>query len=439
VIPELLAELLRIPSVSADPARGADVAAALEWVAAFVRDAGGDAAVTAGTTGPIVVGEVRASAGRAGAPTVLCYGHVDVQPPDPLALWDSPPFEPAVRDGWVYARGVADDKGQLWILLEAARTLAAAGELPVDVRFVVDAEEESGGTAAPDWVAADERGADVAVVFDSSMLAGDLPAFCLGTRGTAFWHLAVRTGGRDLHSGIYGGAGLNALNAMTQALAAVLPGGDGRVPEALRAGTIPPTAAELESWTALPPGPEVLAAQGARPTDPDAAAEFYVRTWAETSLSVHGIEGGSPQLIKTVLPVLAEANLSVRLAHGQTVPAVAETLDRLLRDALPEGASMELRPIGSCEPSLVAPGERAIELARDAFERVLGRRPALTRSGGSVPFVTALAARGIPTVFTGFDVPDGNIHAPNERFRLDHLRLGLETARELFRAYAGLR
>jgi acetylornithine deacetylase/succinyl-diaminopimelate desuccinylase-like protein len=437
VIPESLDELLRIPSVSADPARDANVRAALDWVVAFVRGAGGDAAVTAGTTGPLVVGEVPASNG-AGA-TVLCYGHVDVQPPDPLALWDSPPFEPTVRDGWLYARGVADDKGQLWILLEAARSLGAAGELPVNVRFVVDAEEESGGTAAPDWVAADERGADAAVVFDSSMLAGDLPAFCLGTRGTAAWHLAVRTGVRDLHSGVYGGAALNAVHALTQALAAVIPGEDGRVPDALRAGTIPPSEEEVESWSTLPAGPDVLAAQGARPSDPRAAEEFYLRTWAETSLSVNGVEGGSPQLIKTVLPVLAEANLSIRLAYGQTVPGVTEALERLLRDALPAGAALELREVGSCEPSLVPPGHVAIELGRDVFERVLGKRPVLVRSGGSVPFVTALAVRGIPAVFTGFDVPDGNIHAPNERFRLDHLDLGLQTARELFRAYAGLR
>jgi acetylornithine deacetylase/succinyl-diaminopimelate desuccinylase-like protein len=435
---ETLFELLRIPSVSADPVHAADVDAALEWVAAFVARAGGEARLVDGSTGPLVLGELRASRSAAQAPTVLLYGHVDVQPPAPLELWDSPPFEPVVRDGWLYARGVADDKGQLWLLLEAARALAAEGALPVNVRVLCDAEEEIGGRSAADWVAVDERLADACVVFDTSMLGTGVPAFYVGTRGTAYFHLTVRTGRRDVHSGMFGGAGLNALHALVTALAAVLPRG-GRLPEPLRLGVVPPSKAELASWQGLPAGADVLAGQGVVPLDESAEAQFYLRTWGEPSLDVHGLEGGSPQLQKTVLPALAEANLSLRLAHGQDVRSIATALEALLRAAAPAGATLELELLSACEPSLVSADSLPVRLGLDAFERALGVRPVLVRTGGSLPLAPALAARGVPAIITGFDVPDGNIHAPNERFRLENFELGLAAARELLGAYAGLR
>ena len=433
-----LLDLLRIPSVSADPLHAADVQRALDWVVSFVCGAGGEAQIVGGATGSLVVGEFAASHAPERAPTVLCYGHVDVQPPAPLDLWESPPFEPTVRDGWLYCRGVADDKGQLWLLLEAARSLAAEGELPVNVRVLCDAEEEVGGQSAAAWIGEDERGADACVVFDTAMLGDQVPAFFLGTRGTAYFHLTVHTGRRDVHSGVYGGAGLNALHALIVALDGVI-ARDGRLPEALRQGSIAPSEEELASWAALASGREVLADQGVTPADERAEADFYLRTWGEPSLDVHGIEGGSPQLQKTVLPARAEANVSLRLAHGQTVETIAPVLERLLREAAPVGASVELELRSACDPSLVSPGSRAVTLGLEAFERALGIRPVLARTGGSLPLAPALAARGIPTVITGFDLPDGNIHAPNERFRLDHFELGLAAARELFRAYAGLR
>src|SRR5215475_15544918 len=184
---EPLLELLRIPSVSADPAHAGDVGRALEWVAAYVEGCGGSAEIAGG----LVVGEVRAATGG-GSPTVLVYGHVDVQPPAPLELWETPAFEPTVRDGWLYCRGVADDKGQLWLLLDAVRELAAAGTLPVNVRVLCDAEEEIGGTSAADWVGRDAQRADACVIFDTAMLQGDLPAFyrVVGTRP-----VLVRSGG----------------------------------------------------------------------------------------------------------------------------------------------------------------------------------------------------------------------------------------------------
>ena len=218
-----LAELLRIPSMSADPAHAGDVRRAAEWVAGFVRGAGGEAEVVDWQGSPLAVGELRASTGSESAPTVLVYGHFDVQPPDPLDEWHSEPFEPDVRDGWLYGRGVADDKGQLYLLLKAAAGLAAEGALPVNVRFACDGEEEVGGHSIIDLLAEDDRDADVCVIFDADMPERDVPAFYVATRGIVYMHVRVRTGERDLHSGMYGGAALNATHALVQALSGVLP------------------------------------------------------------------------------------------------------------------------------------------------------------------------------------------------------------------------
>jgi acetylornithine deacetylase/succinyl-diaminopimelate desuccinylase-like protein len=431
-----LSELVRIPSVSADPAHAGDVEQAAEWLAAFVRGAGGDAEVVRTDTHPLIVGELAASNGDA-APTVLVYGHVDVQPPDPLELWESDPFTLEERDGWLYARGVADDKGQLFMLVKAATELAAVGELPVNVRFTCDGEEETGGHQIVDFLAADERGGDAAIIFDSGMTRPGVPEFAVGTRGLVYFHLEVRTGERDLHSGVYGGAALNATHALMQTLTAVLPR-DGRLPEPLREGIVPPTEAEVAGWAELVPGPDMLANAGARPADARAAEEFYLRTTAEPSLDVHGLAGGSPVLQKTVLPVFAEANLSIRLAPGQDVETITAALDKLLHEAAPAGAEFTLTRLSAAPAGLVRPDAPAVQLGLDAFERALGRRPLLVRSGGTLPIVPALVDKGIPTIVTGFALPESNIHSPNERLLAEYLPLGIETARELFRSLAAL-
>ncbi len=433
-----LAELLRIPSMSADPAHGDDVRSAADWVAAFLRDAGGGAEVVDWQGSPLAVGELRASTGADSAPTVLVYGHFDVQPPDPLELWESDPFDLDVRDGWLYARGIADDKGQLYLLLKAAAGLAAEGALPVNVRFACDGEEEVGGHSIIDFLAGEDRAMDAAVIFDADMPARGVPAFYVATRGIVYMHLRVRVGERDLHSGMYGGAALNAMHALAQTLSGVTARG-GRLPEPLRAGVVPPTEEELVGWGALAAGDEVLADQGARPMDAAAGEEFYVRTWAEPSLDVNGIAGGSPFLQKTVIPALAEANLSIRLAPDQDPDAMFAEVERLLRDAAPAGAEVELERMASSRAGRVAPGSPAIGLAQDAFERALGTRPLLLRSGGSLPIVPALGDRGIPTVITGFALPDSNVHSPNERLLLEYVPLGVAAARELFVGFAGLR
>jgi acetylornithine deacetylase/succinyl-diaminopimelate desuccinylase-like protein len=432
-----LSEWLRIPSISADPAHQADVRAAGEWLCSFVRAAGGECELTDGAR-PLALGELRASAGADTAPTVLVYGHFDVQPPAPLELWESPPFEPTIRDEWLYARGVADDKGQLYLLLKAATLLALEDALPVNVRIACDGEEEVGGHSIVDWIGEDERGADAAVIFDAHMPRRGRPAFYVATRGVCYFHVRVKTGERDLHSGSFGGAALSATHALLRTLSGVLAGPDGRLPEPLRKGVVPPTEQELADWSSQQPGGEALSDQGARPMDPGAAGEFYLRTWAEPSLDVNGVEGGSPQLQKTVIPVGAEANLSVRLATGQKVEEIVPEVERLLREAAPAGADVEVDLWSAAPPGLIPPDSPAIRLGQDAFERVLGARPLLLRSGGTLPIVPALAGREIPTIVTGFDVPQGNLHSPNERLLVEHIPLGVAAAHELFRSLAGL-
>jgi acetylornithine deacetylase/succinyl-diaminopimelate desuccinylase-like protein len=425
-----LAELIRIPSVSADPERSGDVKAAAEWLAEFVQRAGGSAEVLPTDTQPLIIGDIPASNGS--APTVLVYGHVDVQPPDPLDLWESDPFSLDEREGWLYARGVVDDKGQLYILLKAAADLAAAGELPVNVRVTCDAEEETGGHQIVDFLAADERGGDAAIIFDSGMTKRGVPEFNVATRGLVYFHVVLRTGTRDLHSGVYGGAALNAVHALNETLTAVLPR-DGVLPESLRAGIAPPTDEERAAWAELVPGQEMLAEAGARAAYAKGAGEFYLRTTAEPALDVNGVIGGSPVLQKTVLPVEAEANLSIRLAPGQDVETIAAAVERLLRDAVPSGAELELTRLSSAEPGLVPPDAQAVQLGLDAFEQTFGRRPLLVRSGGTLPIVPALADKGIPTIITGFALPESNIHSPNERLLAEYVPLGLETAGALYR------
>jgi acetylornithine deacetylase/succinyl-diaminopimelate desuccinylase-like protein len=429
-----LFDWLRIPSISADPAHGADVRAAGEWVCEFVRGAGGKAELVETETNPLAVGEIRASEGAAEAPVVLLYGHFDVQPPAPLELWESDPFEPELRDGYVYCRGAVDDKGNAYLLVKAARLLAEEGALPVNVRIAFDGEEEIGGHSIVDFLAADRRGADACLIFDSGMPREDVPAFDLAVRGLAYFHVRLRSGARDLHSGVFGGAALNAVNALMQTLDAVT-----ALPDELRAGVIPPTEEELRSWQELDPGAVVLAEAGARPMDADAADDFYVRTFAGSAVDVNGIKGGEPVLTKTVLPVLAEANVSIRLAPGQDAEEIAAAFARVLREAAPEGAELEIERRSASPPGLIPPDSPAVRLAQDAFERVLGRRPLLLRSGGSIPLVPALADRGIPTILSGFALPGANVHSPNERLLARYVPLGVETARETLVALADLR
>jgi acetylornithine deacetylase/succinyl-diaminopimelate desuccinylase-like protein len=432
-----LTEFLRIPSVSADPAHREDVKQAGEWVCEFVRRAGGTCDLTPFGDKELALGEIRASDGGDGKPTVLLYGHFDVQPPAPLHEWESDPFELTIRDEWAYGRGIADDKGQLYILLKAAEQLAKENALPVNLRFACDGEEEIGGHTIVDYLATDDQAADAAVIFDAGMLRQDVPAFDLATRGLIAFDVKVRTGERDLHSGMYGGAALNAIHVLIRMFNTALAGPNGRLPESLRQGIAAPTQEELAQWAQLPNGGEELAGQGARPLDERAADEFYVRTWAEPSADVNGILGGKPGLRNTTLSVFASGEFTIRLAPGQDLETIGAAAEQLLREAAPAGADVDIAWAGA-PPGLVRPDAPAVQLAADAFERALGVRPLLVRSGGTLPIVPALVKKGIPTIITGFALPESNIHSPNERMLVRYFEQGVATACELYRAFAEL-
>jgi acetylornithine deacetylase/succinyl-diaminopimelate desuccinylase-like protein len=428
-----LAELIAIPSVSADAAHAADVEAAAAWVAARIRDGGGSAELVPWGTRPLVIGEFAASERPESAPTILCYAHFDVQPPDPLDLWESPPFELTQRDGRLYARGVADDKGNLFVLVEAVRQLSAAGELPVNVRFAFDGEEEVGGESVVEWVEADSGRADAALILDGGMIRRGLPAFAVAVRGMLYFHVRVRTGTTDMHSGMFGNAAMNAVHALMAALSGVLPGLDGRVPDELRAGSLPPSADELQAWAQLPTGEDQLSHYGAVPIGPGAEEEFYLRTFADTSLDVNGVAGGSPDLVKTVLPVNARANVSIRLAPGQDPDTIRAAFERRLREGLPEGAELEIEVRNQARPALTPTDVPAIKLVASAFETTVGAPPLLVRSGGTLPIYASLVDRGLPTLATGFGIEsECNVHAPNENVPENTIELGVATMREVF-------
>jgi acetylornithine deacetylase/succinyl-diaminopimelate desuccinylase-like protein len=432
-----LSEFIAIPSVSADPAYRDDVKRAGEWVCDFIRSIGGSAQLTPFGEKELALGEIRATDDPENAPTILCYGHFDVQPPAPLELWETDPFTLTIKDEWAYARGVTDDKGQLFILLKAAQKLVEANALPVNLRFACDGEEETGGTTIVDYLVNDTTRADAGIIFDGGMLRTDLPVFDLATRGLIAFDLKVKTGERDLHSGMYGGAALNAIHVLIRCMNTVLAGPNGLLPEALREGIAAPTAEELDAWTALPAGAEELEGQGARALDPDAAEQFYLRTYAEPSADVNGIIGGKPGLRNTTLSVAASGELTIRLAPGQDPQVVGHAGEQLMRAAAPENAELDISWAGT-PPGLVKPDAPAVQLGLDAFEQVLGVRPLLVRTGGTLPIMPALADRGIPTILSGFGLPESNVHSPNEKFLVRYFEQGVDTAAAVYTKFAEL-
>ena len=430
---EELVDWLRIPSISTGAGDAAALRCACDWVCERIEAAGGTAAAeTAGGGNPMAVGELTAA--RPGAPTVLAYGHYDVQDPGPLDAWDSPPFEPTVRDGRLYARGAADDKGNFLPLLHVACELARSGELPVNVRFVVEGEEEIGSASVLSRLSNEESGADCAIVFDSVMADERTPAISVAARGLVRADVVVRTGERDLHSGLYGGAVLSAAHVLLAMLQQVAPLPDGRVRAELAAGVAPVTQTERDSWRRLRPGSEALAAVGARPVAPPAGDELYERTGAAPAIDVNMVATGEP---RTIVPALARAHVSLRLAPGQRAAAMGAELERLLRSAAAQGADIAI-DTELADPALFDQRHPALRLAAQAIERACGAAPVFMRLGGTLPLLAVLADRGIPTVVSGFVLDADAIHAPNESYRLESLRLGERTARELYLALGGL-
>jgi acetylornithine deacetylase/succinyl-diaminopimelate desuccinylase-like protein len=413
-----LNELLRIRSISAGTPNPAGLMQAAEWVRDRVLRAGGEAELL-GDHSPIVYGELKAN--RDDAPDVIVYGHYDVQDIGPPDEWQSDPFEPTVRDGRLYSRGSSDDKGNFLPVLHAACELHAAGELPVNVRVLIEGEEEAGGEQVMDWIQSDERGADAAIVFDSAMASEDLPAITTACRGGVMLTVTVRVADMDLHSGLYGGVAPNAIHVLMQMLDAVVPGPGEELREELRAGVAPVAEPERASWAQVPPNPE-----------------FHEKTGAQPDVEVNGIIAGATDELRTIIPAFAKANISLRTAPGQNSAELAEVMKQLMRDAAPEGAEVVITG-HIAEPAQFDPESPPLKLAREAFETATGTAPALVRSGGTIPILAAFGDRGIQTIVSGFALPEDQIHAPNESYRLKSVELNEKTSYELLKALGRLR
>jgi acetylornithine deacetylase/succinyl-diaminopimelate desuccinylase-like protein len=427
-----LSEFLRIPSVSTLPAHDGDCRRAAEWVAARLRRLGcSDVRFLGSEVHPVVWGvgpEVP------GAPTLLLYGHYDVQPPDPLDEWTSPPFEPTIRDGRLYARGSADDKGQVFCLLEA---LAECGSPPVNLRFLIEGEEESGSRVLFDLIKREpERVAvDVVLVADMAYVAPGWPAVYTALRGLCYAEISVRTAQSDLHSGEYGGAAPNAHEELSRLLVR-LKGEDGRINiPGLYAAVKRPSKAELQQWKRLPFNERDFLKKRVRGKGLTGIKKVSVheRLWALPTFEIHGIIGGfTGPGAKTVIPAQATAKVSLRLVPNQKLRTVERQLAAAVKKLAPKYVDAKVTFMHGADPAVVVPRHPAFGLLDRAFKDVVGRGTVHARAGGSIPVVPALGAKGAPVILTGIGLPDDRLHAPDEKLDLQQLWDGIEVFKRFF-------
>jgi acetylornithine deacetylase/succinyl-diaminopimelate desuccinylase-like protein len=427
---EGLKTFLRIPSISTLSEHKPDIRRAAEFVLNELRDAGLAGELIEGEGNPLVFAEWT---GAPGKPTLLLYGHYDVQPPDPLDEWKSPPFEPDVRGEDIFARGSSDDKGQTYILIKAVEgLLKTRGKLPVNVKFLIEGEEETGGEHIESYVGQKPArlACDAAVICDTEMFAPELPTICVGLRGMVYAELHVEGANHDLHSGVYGGAAPNPLQAVAEIIS-TLKDSDGHIHiPGFYDRVVPPSDKEREAWARLPFDEREYTEKemGARELVGEPGIPLFERLWARPTFEVHGIRGGfTGEGAKTVIPARAVAKISTRLVADQNPKEAAEQLKQAIAKACPRGVTAELKVLHSAPPSLVNPDNRFIHAAADAMSEVFGKPTVYIRSGGSIPIVAAFEqSLGIPSVMMGFGLPDDNLHAPNEKLHLPNFYRGIE-------------
>ena len=430
-----LTDWLSIPSISTLPERTEDTRRAATWVADHLKSLGCSARLLEGTGHPVVWGE---SPNVPGKPTLLIYGHYDVQPPDPLDLWETPPFEPTVRDGKLFARGAADDKGQVYCLLKAYQAvLDDKGKPPINVRWLIEGEEECGGKAIFDLLQKEpERGrADAVLVCDMSYYAPGWPAVYTGLRGMCYAEISVRTLQTDLHSGTYGGVAPNAIETLIRILTA-LKDEDGRIRiKGLYKSVKEPSKAELKSWKKLPFDKKSFTENEvtARALTGQKEYSVFERTWALPTLEIHGIKGGFVgDGAKTVIPAQATAKISLRLVPEQSLAKVEKQLRREVLAHTPDWADVEVKLLHGGEPVHMDLDHPVFEVLDEAFESVVGQSAVRARAGGSIPVVTELAKGGAPVLLTGIGLHDDRLHAPNEKLNLQQLWDGIQVFGRFF-------
>ncbi len=422
-----LGDWLRVPSISAQPDHAGDCRRAAGWISGRLQRLGFKVQTIETAGHPILWAE---GPQVPGAATVLCYGHYDVQPPDPLEEWVSAPFEPTVRGDNLYARGTADDKGQVFCVVAALEALAATrGSLPVNVRYLIEGEEETGSKGLTDLLVRepDRTRADAVLVTDVNMVAPGRPSVDVALRGIVHAEIHVRTLKADLHSGLYGGAAPNAIETLWHLLER-LKGDDGRI-------RIPgfydrvrrPSAQELKAWRALPVKEKGFREEaGAKALNGERKFSFLERVWARPTFEVHGIVGGYIGAgSKTVIPAEATAKISLRLVADQRGREAAAQLVKAVKRAAPKYADVKVTVFSTVDPAQTPLDSRAFEMLDQAFIEVWGKGIAPIRSGGSIPIVPLLQQRDAPVLLAGIGLPDDRLHAPNEKLTLQQLWKGI--------------
>jgi len=435
-----LKQLLRIPSISTLPEHNEDTRRAAEFVADKLRGAGLEHVEVIQTQKhPLVYADWLHAPGK---PTVLCYGHFDVQPPDPLELWDTPPFEPSERNGNLYARGSADDKGQMYSHIKALEALQAEhGKPPVNIKFLIEGEEEVGGESVAKYVAEnpEKLKADVALVSDTEMYAPGLPTLNIGLRGLVYLEIEARGPARDLHSGLYGGAAPNAVFGLLELLAKAKDANGPVLIPGVYDDVEPPSKEEKESWTHLPFDEEEYLKSEVGSTSLTGETQYSVfeRTWARPTFEVHGIAGGFTGAgAKTVIPAKAVAKVSLRLVPKQDPEKIVAAVKSWVEKNRPKGIQCEVRVLSAGPGLMVNPDHPAIRVAAKAFSDIFGKPTVFTRSGGSIPIVGDFATHlGIPTILMGFGLPDDGLHSPNEKYNIRNYFDGIRTVAHFFEEY----
>lgn len=425
-----LTEFLRVPSVSALSEHADDMVTAARWLQARLQAAGfAESRVDATPGHPIVYAATRADPDK---PTVLIYGHYDVQPVDPEEAWISPPFAPAVREDAVYARGASDDKGQVLMQIMAAEAWLQTGDLPVNLIVLIEGEEEIGSPHLPDYIRARHGAlaADVAVISDTPMFADEVPAICYGLRGLAALDIDVAGPAQDLHSGVFGGSVLNPAHALATVIAS-LHTADGRVAvDGFYDGVEPLTDRERDAFRSLPFDENAfLESTGSPALFGEPGYTTLERIWARPTLEVNGLWSGfTGEGRKTIIPAAAHAKITCRLVPRQDPAHVQESVARHLQAHCPPGVRLTVR-LGEGDPGTLTPIDHpAVKWGERAIRRIYRKPPAFIRMGGSIPVVVTLAQElAIDTLLLGFALPTENFHAPNEHFHLKNFYRGAET------------
>jgi acetylornithine deacetylase/succinyl-diaminopimelate desuccinylase-like protein len=435
-----LKAFLAIPSISALPQHSGDVKRCADWCADEMRRIGLQNVRLVDTPGnPVVYGDWL---GAPGAPTLLFYGHYDVQPVDPLELWESPPFEATVRDGEIYARGSADDKGQVFMHFKAVEAhLKQNGKLPLNIKMILEGEEEVGSVNLDNFIRdhKSELGADVVVISDSPMFARGVPSICYGLRGLVYFQIDLRGSSTDLHSGSFGGAVVNPAFALSQILAQMKDrSGRIKIP-GFYDDVVALQDEERQAWASLPFNEKSYRKDfGIPKVFGETGYSTLERTWARPTFEVNGLLSGfTGEGAKTVLPAVAMAKVSMRLVPNQTPDKIAELFEAHLRDVAPKTVELKITRMHGGKPWMTSYDNPFVQAAGRAIERGFGRKPVFTREGGSIPVVSTFQEElGLPSVLFGVGLPDENAHAPNEKLDVANFHGGIIASAFLYEEIA---